>query len=278
MSPQQVHELRVLVARGAAITRPTPPTVEGAERHLAGVGEAVAGFDVPAVLGGESSRARVYYDPVLGQDGAALAHAVGERIDDDFAAVSAFFAGLAIHDLPCHVILSSGVGGAYHHGCLGTEIYCDTRAGDPEFSRFLFVAELVEVFSATQARGWDCGATNGEGLSRVLATALFPAQIAGFATAPDWLGSSRPNWVDQNENTDADPLSNGCAALFLNWLHAELGYAWERIVAAAAPTLAQTYTNLVGRADAWHRFSVEMDTRFPPGATPNLQTDDPFPP
>jgi hypothetical protein len=61
-------------------------------------------------------------------------------------------------------------------------------------NRFLCVADLVEVFSASQGKEWNCGATNGEGLSRVLATALFPTQITGFASAPDWLAIERPTW------------------------------------------------------------------------------------
>jgi len=44
-------------------------------------------------------------------------------------------------------------------------------------SSALAVAEAVEVFEAIQNRGWNCGASNGEGLSRVLAQVLYPKRL-----------------------------------------------------------------------------------------------------
>ena len=40
--------------------------------------------------------------------------------------------------------------------------------------RSLVIAEEDEVFEANFGHGWDCGASNGEGLSRVLANTMYP--------------------------------------------------------------------------------------------------------
>jgi len=67
--------------------------------------------------------------------------------------------------------------------------------------------------------GWNCAASNGEGLSRVLANALYPNDTpADFVAAPTRLSSARPDWVSNTENTDQDYTSIGCSVLFLNWL------------------------------------------------------------
>ena len=144
-------------------------------------------------------------------------------------------------------------------------------------SEFLNVAELVEVFEAVQAKGWDCRKSNGEGLSRVLAADLYPAEVGGFATAHVWLDSRRPNYVDRTINSDVNPTANGCAVLFLNWLHFQHGHSWRRIVAAGAPTLGKTYTELTGRKDGFDRFRAMVDSRFPAGRPSRLAGDNPFP-
>jgi len=104
----------------------------------------------------------------------------------------------------------------------------------------LMIAELVEVFEALQGAGWDCGASNGEGLSRILATELYPAALDGFTTATDWLDTpDRPDFVNQTDPSDTNFVSTGCAVLFLNWLHYQLGYDWTAIVGAGGPTLGR---------------------------------------
>jgi hypothetical protein len=174
-----------------------------------------------------------------------------------------------------------GGGGAYHYGCSTVDLYCDVKTVpslDIDYSRMLLVAELVEVFEATQGLGWDCGASNGEGLSRVLATALYPAELDGYATAAAWLDTpDRPDWVDQTESTDQDSVATGCSVLFLNYLNTQLRYAWDQIAQAGAPTLAQTYTNLTGNSDGWTPFRQHLDAAFPLGTPSGLTTDNPYP-
>jgi hypothetical protein len=79
------------------------------------------------------------------------------------------------------------------------------------------------VFSAAQGLGWNCGDTNGEGLSRVLAEELYPGVLDAFHTADAWLDSSRPDYVSDGVGNDQDGLSNGCAVVFLYYLHYVLG-------------------------------------------------------
>jgi hypothetical protein len=183
--------------------------------------------------------------------------------------------------MPFRCIIAQNVGGAYHYGCRATDIYCDSQTSpvDAAFTGFLLMAEVVEVFSANQNMGWNCGGGNGEGLSRALATALYPAEISkpGFATAGVWLDGNRPNYVNRNPNTDQDALVNGCSVLFLNYLRYQLGFSWNSIVSAGASTLAKTYKKLTGKTTAFVPFKALLDQHFPPGQPSNLMTDNPFP-
>jgi hypothetical protein len=246
-----------------------------------------AGFDYPVVQEGSTANFVVYYDPSLGADAKSCADGMLATCENDYGQTSAWFGGIASPTLPINVILApldssgQGGGGAYHYGCSAVDLYCDVKnvpGLDIDFSRMLMVAELVEVFEAAQGVGWDCGASNGEGLSRVLATALYPAELDGYTTAAAWLDTpDRPDWVNNTDPTDLNPVSTGCAVLFLNYLNTQLGYSWEQIVQAGAPTLAQTYANLTGQPDGWTPFRQQLDNNFPVGTPSGLTTDNPYP-
>ena len=136
------------------------------------------------------------------------------------------------------------------------------------------------MFSNAQGAGWDCGASNGEGLSRVLATLMYPAELGRFTTAARWLDSTnpaRPDLVNTNDPTDRNFVSTGCTVLFLNYLNGQLNYSWKDIVAAGAPTLAETYQKLTGATDGWEQFSQLIDANFPPGQPSGVGDDNPFP-
>lgn len=254
----------------------------------------------PANLRGRTQHFAVYVDPALGAGGQQVGDAVLARCEADYTTISGYFGGLSAG--PFSVILFANPSGAYHMACDATDLYCDAHANPPDgaHSEFLNVAEFVEVFEAVQARGWNCGEGNGEALSRVLATDLYPASLNGFATAHLWLDSARPNYVDQNYPTDTNPVANGCGVLFLNWLRFQLGYSWQQIVAAAGPTLGQTYTALIGhpaaavpahrsrhhpghgqpptrKQDGFTEFKKLLDAHFPPGQPSGVATDNPFP-
>lgn len=232
---------------------------------------------VPKNLRGHTEHFSVYVDPALGPDGLQDADGVLATCETDYAKISGYFGGLTSG--PFNVMLFSNPGGAYHMTCAATDLFCDAKANPPSgnYSEFLNVAEFVEVFEAVQATGWDCGASNGEGLSRVLATDLYPAELDGFASAARWLDSSRPDYVDRALTSDTDSVANGCSVLFLNWLRFQLGYSWQQIASAAAPTLGQTYTKLSGKPDGLKLFRALVDSHFPPGYPSELAADNPFP-
>lgn len=245
-----------------------------------------SGFDYPTTQEGSTANFAVYYDPALGAAGKSCADGMLASCERDYAQISAWFGGIASPTLPVNVIIApldtsgQGGGGAYHYGCSAVDLYCDVKTVpslDIDLSRMLMVAELVEVFEAAQGAGWDCGGSNGEGLSRVLATALYPAELNGYTTAAAWLDSDRPDWVNNNNSTDGDAVSNGCSVLFLNYLNTQLGYGWDQIAQAGAPTLAQTYTKLTGSTDGWTPFRQQLDKAFPTGTPSGVTTDNPYP-
>ncbi len=236
-----------------------------------------SGLMTPGNLDGRTQHFAVYADPALGADGKQDAQGVLAACESDYARVSGYFAGLDAG--PFNVILFSNAGGAYHSTCAATDLFCDakTNPADGDYSEFLNIAEFVEVFEAVQARGWDCGKSSGEGLSRVLATDAYPNQVHGFATASSWLDSRRDNFIDHNFNSDTNAPANGCSVLFLNWLRFQLNYSWQQVVGAAAPTLAQTYSRLTGKNDGSQQFENLINGHFPKGTPSGLVTDNPFP-
>lgn len=231
----------------------------------------------PANLQGKTAHFEVYLDPGLGSDGVQDARGVLAKCEADYATVSGYFGGIA--GGPFRVVLFANPGGAYHFGCGATDLFCDARTApaDGDLSEFLNIAEFVEVFEAVQAGGWDCGKSNGEGLSRVLATDAYPRELGGFATAGAWLDSPRQNFVDNTLASDTDSAANGCSVLFLNWLRFQLDYSWAQIVGAAAPTLGETYTKLTGMNDGFTQFETLLNAHFPKGRPSGLTTDNPFP-
>ena len=230
------------------------------------------------VLAGTTEHFHVEYQRNLGYPGQMLAQGVLRDCEPDFVQLTEWFGGLVPQQLPFRVSIVRGSFGAFHDNCADTHLRCSAFDGyNAELVEMLNMAEAVEVFSAVQNAGWDCGASNGEGLSRVLATALHPTQLNGFATASDWLNSPRENFVDHNERTDRDPVSTGCAVLFLNYLHHQLGHRWSTVVAHGRPTLAATYYALEGSDDGWEQFSTLVAAHYPPGKRAHVPTDNVFP-
>jgi hypothetical protein len=255
--------LRVLVKPGQAIPA-------GAPRVAADGG--------PYTLRGNTANFQVSYEDALGASGPVLADAVLATCEADYASLRTWFGGLTPGGLPFTVFVVTGTFGAYHASCAATELHLAAFDGtNADLVRMLMVAEADEVMMAAQNVGWDCGASHGEGLSRVLSTEIYPAQLNGFATAASWLDSSRPDWVTTTEQTDQNYVSIGCATLFLNYLRHQLGYSLTAIVGAGAPSLAQVYTHLSGKTDAFTPFNTLLQQRFPAGQPSGLTNDNPFP-
>ncbi|HEV3313237.1 MAG TPA: hypothetical protein VG815_22230 [Chloroflexota bacterium] len=223
----------------------------------------------------------ITYSASLGAGGAALAELIGSRCEQDFATLQQYFGDITPAGLPFQIKLTPGNTGASHADCAATELLIgalSVPANDTAFANSLVVAEEDEVFMANFGHGWDCGASNGEGLSRVVANDLYPgAEPSGFVSAPVWLDQGRPDFVNQTDPTDTNYLSIGCSVLFLNWLRFQLGQGWQQIIAAGGPTLADTYHNLGLPGVGWTAFVAQIDTMFPPGQPSGLTNDNPFP-
>ncbi len=255
--------------------------------HSAVAYKPLAAIKTKVTLRNKTQHFNIYYFTSLGGVGQTIADGVLTTCESDYNRIAGYFGGITPPGLPFNIYLAplsangDGRGGAGHPACLSGEIGVDVKTNptlDIDLSRFLVVAEVVEVFSAAQNLGWNCGADNGEGLSRVLATVLYPAELDGYATAGFWLDlRKRPDYVDKNKATDRDRVANGCSVLFLNFLNSQLKFGWNQIVAAGAPTLAKTYAKLTGQSNGFVRFKNLLQSKFPQGKPSRLQTDNPFP-
>lgn len=227
---------------------------------------------------------KVSVDPGLGAAGSNIADQLLSTCEQDFLTLQGYFGGITPGALPFHLIVTSGSDGASHASCDATELSIGANSGPVPFMRSLVIAEEDEVFEANFGHGWDCGASNGEGLSRVLANDMVPGvEPEGFVSPPVWLdgppqgGVLREDWITKTDPTDTNYFSIGCSVLFLNWLRFQLNFPWMQVIAAGAPTLAETYKNLTGKSDAFATFKAVVDNAFPPGQPSNLKTDNPFP-
>ena len=229
---------------------------------------------------GETAHFDVSYLSSLGQRGADLAQALLQSCERDYTALQQIFGGITPHRLPFVVQITSDNTGASHSSCLGTDITVGGKSGgNVDFIGSLLVAEADEVFMANFGRGWDCGASPGEGLSRVLANDLYKGvEPADFVSSNVWLNlDPRPNYVDETDPTDTNYQSIGCSVLFLNWLRFQLNHSWAEIVSSGGATLAETYNGLTAKTTAWADFETVINTHFPVGKTYRLKTDNPFP-
>jgi hypothetical protein len=243
------------------------------------------GFVYPATIQGSTTHFNVYYDPSLGANGQTIANGVLATCENEYNILSFLFGGITPG--PFNIIIApldpsgQGQGGAFHFGCGATDLYCDAKTVpgvDIDYTRLVVVAEEVEVFSDAQGLGWDCGASNGEGLSRVLATLLYSAELDGYTTAAAWLDTpDRPDFINVNDPTDRNSVSTGCSVLFLNYLHYQLDFTWAEIVQAGAPTLAQTYTKLTQQPDGLTPFKALLQAFYPVGTLSGVTTDNVFP-
>jgi hypothetical protein len=229
---------------------------------------------------GNTAHFDVSYLTTLGKHGAGLAAAILQNCERDYTTLQSAFGGLTPHRLPFVVQITADNSGASHSSCMGTDVSIGGKSSpNVDFIRSLLVAEADEVFMANFGHGWDCGANNGEGLSRVLANDMYKGvEPQNFVSADVWLSlNPRPNFVDHTEPTDTDYNSIGCSVLFLNWLRFQLNHSWTDIIAAGSGTLAATYKNLTGKSTAWIDFQAVINAHFPVGKKYKLGSDNPFP-
>jgi hypothetical protein len=233
----------------------------------------------------QTAHFKITVDSGLGQAGTDVANALIQTCEKDFTTLQGYFGNITPKSMPFHLIVTSGNSGASHATCKATALSIGAKSGPLPFMRSLVIAEEDEVFQANFGRGWNCGFSNGEGLSRVLANDMVQGvEPQGFVSPPVWLdqksdvdGVYREDWISKTDNTDTNYFSIGCSVLFLNWLRFQLNYSWSQIIAAGAPTLGGTYQNLTGKSDGWASFTTLINQKFPPNQPSNLTKDNPFP-
>ncbi len=251
--------------------------------------------------GGTTTHYRFQYDDALAASTAnptgpepARTNAVIAACEADFAMMRGWFGGINVNNISVHVTTQGG--GAAWNGSSSSstvEIKAEgqTFSPSPDFIRYLLVSEVTEIMMLTQGIGWFQGhdeGSKGEGLSRFLGAQfldanglLDPGIRADFAVADGWLNSVRGDFVNNAPDDNAPDAVNGCTTLFIYWLHSQLGYGVNAIVAAGAATLAGVYHNLSGDStDPFPYFRKTLDDAFPSTTNSHVSgpnPDDPFP-
>jgi len=237
---------------------------------------------------GRTEHVIVYTDGT--PQGDATAQAVLQTVEADYSATQDWFGGLTLPAgqegddqttprtaMPVQVLMDAQAGGAYHFGCNATNLYLEPT---PELASGFFVAELVEVFEAAINNGWDCGFTNGEGLSRALAGERNANLGSLFVqTEQAWWADGHADFVSDNSADDRNADANGCATLFLYYLHTQLGYDWRAIVTTGGASLAQTYQRVTGQdpAAGFSDFLARLATLDAGGVLTVPESGNPFP-
>jgi NAD(P)-dependent dehydrogenase (short-subunit alcohol dehydrogenase family) len=247
--------------------------------HLAAPPNAVSSFSGIGTANrvGRTRHFEVFYDRVFGETGRFAGAIVLNRAERDLTALRDWF-GLSSDSEQFTVVLSrlAEEARAFREDESGssTTLFCDVQT-TPRLeafqSSFFVVFQLADMFAARV--GWD--PEIGAALARVLAAALYPRRIAGFATAWLWLEGDRTDF--SLDSLGHDSAATGGAVLFLNYLHHQLGFSWHEIVASPASTLGTLATRLTGSNDDFSRFRSMLEEYHPSGQPSALLTDNPFP-
>jgi hypothetical protein len=249
------------------------------------------GFDFPTQLVGKSiwvgsdgGGVNILYDPATGAAGLAAANDVLAGIDALMTYCDAVFGvkGKSGNVIVCDVgNATDGTGGAYHYGCsfnadgAGSDWYEDVSP-DVRETFGLVMAEVCESYMGLQAKGWNCGGSGGEGLSRFLAEIVSGGpngSLGAFSSGSAWDGT---DWISRDQGTDQDYPSIGCSILYLWWMTAQ-GYTVPQLVQAGEPdgTLASNYAALTGKpkTQAFADFKAAVQAVGGPGG---FQGDNPW--
>ncbi len=214
----------------------------------------------------------------------------------DFNQMQGWFGGISLDvNLPITVnVTQFSNSAAWNDNAGNLTITLNPGRGDLWMVRYLLVAELVEQFMRAQGKGWYGNNTEGsmgEGLSQFLSaqfalsyldarTSLGSVPAPNFEYSNYWLASNRIDWVNNPDRSDSSRSEkSACALLFIYYLHDQLGYSVDSIIAAGASDLGRVYRNLSGTSDdPFPAFKKLLDTAFPGNSlitTGNL--DNPFP-
>jgi len=240
--------------------------------------EAIVAAGVADVLDGSTEHFQVKHRSDV-TTGSTLGQAVLSTCEADYHRLADWFGGITPGGLPFKVTIQNGSKGASHAGCAATGLLCDAFSGnDADLVRMLVVAEEDEVFMSNFGHGWDCGASNGEALSRILAAEIYPKSQTGFWTGASWLDSNRPDFINSTDATDTNFVSIGCGTLFINYLRNQLGFSINQIITGGGSTFKQTYNNLTkDNGNPFPVFADLLQSKFPAGHRSGLANDNPWP-
>jgi hypothetical protein len=221
----------------------------------------------------------VYVDPSLGPPGLQNAQDLLADAPRVVAANNAIFGttGGAVNVIVYALGgATDGTGGADHMGCdyqTGNNIEVCASFGNSAQVSALFEAELSEC----SMNGQLCGMSTGEALSRWCAASTSNNALSGFATAPDWAQSGTPDFVNNVDPTDQNPVSTGCGMAFISWLLSKnytLAQIAQQMVTDGDPgTFAVLYGALTGDnpANTWPNFINDVN-----GLSSGVNSDNPF--
>jgi hypothetical protein len=92
---------------------------------------------------------------------------------------------------------------------------------------------------------------------------------------------TRQDFINNAPDDAGADATNGCTTLFIYYLHHQLDFSINQIVAAAGVTLAAVYRNLTNNSDdPFPHFKQLLDSRFPlqtASDVPGPNFDDPGP-
>lgn len=211
-------------------------------------------------------------------EGDAAIAAMQAVCEKDYTTFKSWYAGRDLPNLPITVTFipsnDPAYGGAYHNTCADTGIFVSY----PDAASLLD-AEVSECFQALDGN-YDCGQTDGEGLSRASAETMrpfqtWPAPAVDGDVAGWWNNGNPQDYVNDNSATDQDGAGNACGTLFVFWLVSQKGYSWNQVVAAKGSTLGDKYASLSGDTGANGFAAFVNDLKQT--NIPNLIANNPFP-
>jgi hypothetical protein len=238
---------------------------------------------------GQTTHFVVYTDGIAAGDLAA--QSVLAACEGDFLAVQTWFGGIelppgqdgedhtAVHTAhPINILMDPNAGGAYHYSPSDANLYIEPAPATQAAA--LVAGEVVELFEAAINNGWDSGHTNGEALSRVLAVERNATLASVIApTEQRWWRNGHQDYINDNSATDQNEDANGCGALFLSYLHTQLGFSWTQIATTGGSSLGDTYQKLTGKDPklGFQDFLGRLATRASRGQLNVSSSGNPFP-
>jgi hypothetical protein len=207
----------------------------------------------------------------------ALGRALAATAEQDYDTISSWFGGLRPDGVPFDVKINLPTGGANNDNVKNINLKLGATSNF-NLARFVLVAETIEIFMAAVPFGWHPGDSSGEGLSQAAGFTLYPDQVQILNGPQVWLDSSRPDFVSKTDPTDSNPVSFGCALLFIYYLRSQLGFNMKPIVGRPGNSLEGVYIQLTQDRGAFQTFSAILESKFPAGQTSKLAgSTNPFP-